>query len=126
MPGIGKTQIMEQIARECEIGLVAYTITHHTRQSAVGLPFIKEEQYDGKTYSVTEYTMSEIIASVYRKIEEGGRKEGILFIDEINCVSETLAPTIRNFLQCKTFGNQAVPEGWIIAAPEIRRSTTSR
>ena len=26
-PGIGKTQIMEQIARECQIGLVAYTIT---------------------------------------------------------------------------------------------------
>ena len=40
-PGIGKTQIMEQIAEECKIGLVAYTITHHTRQSAVGLPFIK-------------------------------------------------------------------------------------
>jgi MoxR-like ATPase len=124
-PGIGKTQIMEQIARECEIGLVAYTITHHTRQSAVGLPFIKEEQYDGKTYSVTEYTMSEIIASVYRKIE-GGRKEGILFIDEINCVSETLAPTMLQFLQCKTFGNQAVPEGWIIAAagnpPEYNKS----
>ena len=37
-PGIGKTQIMEQIARECEINLVSYTITHHTRQSAVGLP----------------------------------------------------------------------------------------
>ena len=125
-PGIGKTQIMEQIARECEIGLVAYTITHHTRQSAVGLPFIKEEQYDGKTYSVTEYTMSEIIASVYRKIEEGGRKEGILFIDEINCVSETLAPTMLQFLQCKTFGNQAVPEGWIIVAagnpPEYNKS----
>lgn len=125
-PGIGKTQIMEQIARECEIGLVAYTITHHTRQSAVGLPFIKEEQYDGKTYSVTEYTMSEIIASVYRKIEEGGRKEGILFIDEINCVSETLTPTMLQFLQCKTFGNQAVPEGWIIAAagnpPEYNKS----
>ena len=125
-PGIGKTQIMEQIARECEIGLVAYTITHHTRQSAVGLPFNKEEQYDGKTYSVTEYTMSEIIARVYRKIEEGGRKEGILFIDEINCVSETLAPTMLQFLQCKTFGNQAVPEGWIIAAagnpPEYNKS----
>ena len=125
-PGIGKTQIMEQIARECEIGLVAYTITHHTRQSAVGLPFIKEEQYDGKTYSVTEYTMSEIIASVYRKIEEGGRTEGILFIDEINCVSETLAPTMLQFLQCKTFGNQAVPEGWIIVAagnpPEYNKS----
>ena len=41
-PGIGKTQIMEQIARECGIALVSYTITHHTRQSAIGLPFIVE------------------------------------------------------------------------------------
>ena len=53
-PGIGKTQIMEQIARECEIGLVAYTITHHTRQSAVGLPFIRVKEYGGTKYSVTE------------------------------------------------------------------------
>ena len=65
-PGIGKTQIMQQIARECGIGLIAYTITHHTRQSAVGLPFIKEEVFEGKTHSVTEYTMSEIISSIYR------------------------------------------------------------
>ena len=57
-PGIGKTQIMEQIARELGVGLVAYTITHHTRQSAVGLPFIREEEFAGKTYSVTEYTLS--------------------------------------------------------------------
>ncbi len=43
-PGVGKTQIMEQISRECGIGLVAYTITHHTRQSAIGLPFISRKQ----------------------------------------------------------------------------------
>ena len=125
-PGIGKTQIMEQIAKECNIGLVAYTITHHTRQSAIGLPFIKEKEYGGKTYSVTEYTMSEIIAAVYDKIEQTGMKEGILFIDEINCVSETLAPTMLQFLQCKTFGNQKVPEGWMIVAagnpPEYNKS----
>lgn len=125
-PGIGKTQIMEQIARECHIGLVAYTITHHTRQSAVGLPFIVKERFDGREYSVTEYTMSEIIASVYRRIRETGIAEGILFIDEINCVSETLAPTMLQFLQCKTFGNQSVPEGWIIVAagnpPEFNKS----
>ena len=62
-PGIGKTQIMEQISKECQIGLVSYTITHHTRQSAVGLPFIQEKEFQGKTYSITEYTMSEIIAN---------------------------------------------------------------
>ena len=125
-PGIGKTQIMEQISRECEIGLVAYTITHHTRQSAIGLPFIQKKIYGGKEYSVTEYTMSEIIAAVYEKIEQSGMKEGILFIDEINCVSETLAPTMLQFLQCKMFGNQSVPEGWIIVAagnpPEYNKS----
>lgn len=125
-PGIGKTQIMEQIASECGIGLVSYTITHHTRQSAVGLPMIKTEGFDGKEYSVTEYTMSEIIAGVYKAIKEQGHREGILFIDEINCVSETLIPTMLQFLQCKTFGNQKVPEGWIIVAagnpPEFNRS----
>ena len=85
-PGVGKTQIMEQIARECRIGLVAYTITHHTRQSAVGLPFIEKKVYGGREYSVTEYTMSEIVASVYNRMEETGLSEGILFLDEINCV----------------------------------------
>lgn len=125
-PGIGKTQIMEQIARDCKINLVAYTITHHTRQSAMGLPFIREKKYHGEIRSVTEYTMSEIISSVYEKIEETGIEEGILFIDEINCVSETLAPAMLQFLQCKTFGNQQVPEGWIIVAagnpPEYNKS----
>ena len=125
-PGIGKTQIMEQIARECKVGLVSYTITHHTRQSAVGLPFIKEKTFGQETFSVTEYTMSEIIASVYEKMEKTGLKEGILFIDEINCVSETLAPMMLQFLQGKTFGNQKVPVGWVIVTagnpPEYNKS----
>ena len=84
-PGIGKTAIMEQVARECRIGLVAYTITHHTRQSAIGLPYIVHKNFNGRDYAMTEYTMSEIVASIYEKIEATGIKEGILFIDEINC-----------------------------------------
>lgn len=125
-PGIGKTAIMEQAARECGIALVSYSITHHTRQSAIGLPFISQKEYGGKQYAVTEYTMSEIIASVYDKMEETGLTEGILFIDEINCASETLAPAMLQFLQCKTFGAHKVPEGWLIAAagnpPEYNKS----
>lgn len=37
-PGIGKTAVMEQIAQEMGIALVSYSMTHHTRQSALGLP----------------------------------------------------------------------------------------
>ena len=115
-PGIGKTAILAQVAEECGVGLVAYTMTHHTRQSAIGLPLISHENFQGKEYTVTEYTMSEIIASVYRCMEETGLSEGILFLDEINCVSETLAPTMLQFLQKKTFGTHNTtgrPGSWI-------------
>ncbi len=125
-PGIGKTAIMEQIAQEMGIALVAYSMTHHTRQSALGLPFITEKTYGGKSFSVSEYTMSEIIASIYDTMEASGMKEGILFLDEINCVSETLAPSMLQFLQYKVFGRHAVPEGWVIVTagnpPEYNKS----
>ena len=125
-PGIGKTAIMEQIAAELGVSLVAYSMTHHTRQSAIGLPFITTKNYGGTDYSVSEYTMSEIIASVYDMIEKTGNPEGILFLDEVNCVSETLAPAMLQFLQYKVFGRHQVPEGWIVVAagnpPEYNNS----
>lgn len=125
-PGIGKTAIMEQIAQELQIGLISYSMTHHTRQSALGLPFIVKKNYGGVEYSISEYTMSEIIASVYDLMEETGLKEGILFLDEINCVSETLAPSMLQFLQYKVFGRHQVPEGWVIVTagnpPEYNKS----
>ena len=125
-PGIGKTAIMSQIANELDIGLVAYSMTHHTRQSALGLPRIVEKEFKGKKYVVSEYTMSEIIASVYETIEKSGKEEGILFLDEINCVSETLTPSMLQFLQYKVFGSHRVPEGWIVVTagnpPEYNRS----
>ena len=125
-PGVGKTAVMEQIAQELGIALVSYSMTHHTRQSAIGLPFIKHEEYEGYEYDVTEYTMSEIIASVYETMRDTGIKEGILFLDEINCVSETLAPSMLQFLQYKVFGRHQVPEGWVIVTagnpPEFNRA----
>lgn len=81
-PGIGKTAIMQQIASELGIALVSYSMTHHTRQSALGLPVIEERDFEGK--------------------QDSGKKEGILFLDEINCVSETLALAMLLFLQYLT------------------------
>lgn len=125
-PGIGKTAIMEQVAAELGVGLVSYSMTHHTRQSALGLPFIEKKVYGGTEYSVSEYTMSEIIASVYDMMERTGVREGILFLDEINCVSETLAPAMLQFLQYKIFGRHRVPDGWIVVTagnpPEYNNS----
>lgn len=125
-PGIGKTAIMKQIAEELGVGLVSYSMTHHTRQSALGLPVIKKKTYDGVEYDISRYSMSEIIASTYDMMEDTGIKEGILFLDEINCVSETLAPSMLQFLQYKVFGQHKLPNGWIVVTagnpPEYNKS----
>lgn len=125
-PGIGKTAIMGQIASELGIALVSYSMTHHTRQSALGLPFIADKVYGGQNVRVSEYTMSEIISSMYEEMEKTGKSEGILFLDEINCVSETLAPSMLQFLQFKTFGMHRIPDGWVVVTagnpPEYNNS----
>ena len=115
-PGVGKTAIVKQAAQECCINFLSYSMTHHTRQSALGLPRLVEREYEGKTYTVSEYTMSEIIASVHDSIKRTGIAQGVLLLDEANCVSETLAPAMLQFLQFKTFGQHALPQGWIVVA----------
>ncbi len=125
-PGIGKTAIMSQVASEMNLALVSYSMTHHTRQSALGLPFIADKVYGGQNVRVSEYTMSEIISSIYEAMEKTGKNEGILFLDEINCVSETLAPSMLQFLQFKTFGMHRIPDGWVVVTagnpPEYNNS----
>ncbi|MFR3273343.1 MAG: AAA family ATPase [Slackia sp.] len=102
-PGLGKTAIMEQVAQEMGIGLVSYSMTHHTRQSALGLPYIAERTFEGRSFSVSEYTMSEIIASIYESMGRTGRKEGILFLTKSTaspkrspCDSAVLSTGVRS------------------------------
>ncbi len=125
-PGIGKSAIMEQIAQEMGIALVSYSMTHHTRQSALGLPVLEKKTFDGQEYTVCRYSMSEIIGAIHQTMEESGIREGILFLDEINCISETLMPSMLQFLQYKRFGEHKVPPGWIVVTagnpPEYNNS----
>ena len=100
-PGIGKTAVVGQVARELGIGLVSYSMTHHTRQSALGLPFIVHKRYGDEEFDVSEYTMSEIIASIYDYREEAGHDRGILFLDEINSMSVAMQAKLLRALQEK-------------------------
>ena len=125
-PGIGKTAIMDQIAQETGINLISYSMAHQTRETAMGLPVIVERNFVGADVKVSEYTMSEIIANIYNTMEATGIREGILFLDEINCVSETLAPIMLQFLQYKIFGLHQIPPGWVIVTagnpPQFNKS----
>ena len=109
-PGVGKTQSTHEIAVELGIGFVSFSLTHHTRNSLLGLPVISELS-DGSKY--TTYTMSEIIEKV-EEAYQNGEKEGILLLDEFPCVSETIMPAMLSFLQSRNIGMHYLPEGWII------------
>ena len=111
--GVGKTRVVEQIAREADLGFVSYSLTHHTRVSLMGLPLVKEIALGQQQISETEYTLSEVIGAVYKQIEEG-HPEGILFLDEANCCSEMIQPMLLSFLQTKVLGNSRLPDGWVI------------
>lgn len=127
-PGIGKTAIMDQIAQEMQVNLVSYAMTHQTRESAIGQPMIVEKNFIGKDVKVSESTMSEVIANIYETMEETGIKEGILFLDEINCVDQSIAPMMLQFLQYKIFGKHQIPEGWVVTTagnpPEFNHAVT--
>lgn len=120
-PGIGKTEIVSQIAKELGLGFVSFSLTHHTRNSLLGLPVIKD--LDCGKY--TEYTMSEIIAKVM-EAKEAGHTEGILLLDEFSCVSDSILPAMLAFLQTKNIGAHSLPEGWVIVLcgnpPEYNKS----
>lgn len=122
VPGIGKTEIVKQISNELGIGYVSFSLTHHTRNSLLGLPVIVSLP-GGEKY--TTYTMSEIIATVNAAVESG-YQEGILLLDEFPCMSETIMPAMLAFLQYKNIGMHQLPEGWILVMcgnpPEYNKS----
>lgn len=126
-PGIGKTDIMAQVASELDVAMLSYSMTHHTRQSLLGLPIISEKEYENRgVVNISQYTMSEIIAEIYELMAKTGKKQGILFLDEINCTSETITPILLQFLQDKKFGMEPLPKGWIVVTagnpPEFNKS----
>lgn len=106
-PGIGKTAIMEQIAQELGIALVSYSMTHHTRQSALGLPFITHKNFKGLEFDISEYTMSEIIASVYEVMEKSGLEEGILFSTRLTVCLRRWRRRCCNFCSTRSLGGTA-------------------
>ena len=56
------------------------------------------------------------------------KHEGILFLDEFNCASESLRPIMLQLLQDKAFGPHLIPDGWMLVLAgnpsEYNRSAT--
>ena len=58
-PGIGKTAILEQVAKEFQIPVVTFSMTHMTKENAVGLPMVKRIPFGDRYQEVTDYTVKQ-------------------------------------------------------------------
>lgn len=112
--GIGKTEIVAQVAQEQDLAFCSYSLVHHTRQSLLGLPRLHDQEWGEETVSCTRYTMSEIVDEIHQTMEKTGKEQGILFLDEFNCASESIRPVMLQLLQEKTLGTHKIPDGWML------------
>lgn len=112
--GIGKTEIVSQVAKEQDLALCSYSLVHHTRQSLLGLPRLENQEWGEETVACTRYTMSEIIDAIHQTMAKTGKTKGILFLDEFNCASESIRPVMLQLLQEKALGTHKIPEGWML------------
>lgn len=125
-PGIGKTQMMTQIAQQLGAMLVKYDLKSLVRSTAPGLPTLVQQEYDGISYQATQYTLPPIMNKVLMskalakdiaaRVESVHSDRIILFLDELNCVSESIQGLLLDFLQSKELGDYKLPKGVVIVA----------
>ena len=114
--GVGKTAIAEGLAWRIVQGDVPEVMADCTIYSLDIGSLLAGTKYRGD--------FEKRFKALLKQLEQD--TNSILFIDEINCVSETLAPAMLALLQNKTFGSHKIPEGWILVAagnpPEYNKS----
>ncbi len=124
-PGIGKTTVIKEIVNELaeeegiKLNLLAYDISHMLMSNMVGLPTVRQTDVtlrggETETAEMTINTVPDIVRSVHKVIKKTGVSQGILFLDEINCCSESLFRILLTLLQSKKIANYDIPDGWVI------------
>ncbi|QUJ76724.1 AAA family ATPase [Sulfitobacter albidus] len=102
-PGIGKTEIVAQLARETGSRLYDLRLTTIEPQDLRGLPF-----YDHETKRTIWYPPEDLPT---------GDAPAILFLDELTAAAPALQPTVYGLLQERRIGqNQLPPQTFIVAA----------
>jgi len=101
-PGVGKTQVVEQLAREVGARLVDLRLTTIEPQDLRGLPY-----YDHAAERTVWYPPDDLPL-------DGG--PAILFLDELTAAAPSLQPTVYGLLQERRVGAVRLPEGVMIVA----------
>ena len=108
-PGIGKSSIVRQIAEERGIGFMDLRLTLLDPTDLRGMPFFDQESHKA--------VWAEPVF-----LPDGSRKEGILFLDELNTAAPMVQASAYQLILDRRIGEYELPEGWAIVAAGNRES----
>lgn len=108
-PGIGKSAIVRQIARERGWNVIDFRASTRDPVALMGLPDISQE--------TTKWKVPDEFPQVPRDGEEG-----ILFLDELNAAPPSMMAAMFGFVLERKVGGYELPPGWRIVAAGNRQA----
>jgi hypothetical protein len=109
-PGLGKSTIVADIARENGIGFIDLRLAQLAPTDIRGIP------------SVTENGLTRWNPPAHYPRPDGTMPRGILFLDEFNQAGAALQGIAQQLILDRKVGDYVVPDGWFIWAAGNRRS----
>jgi len=111
-PGIGKSSIVAQIAKEKEIGFIDLRLSLLDPTDLRGIPFF-DTNNNAAVWAPASF------------LPDDTQKEGILFLDELNTAAPMVQASAYQLILDRKIGEYTLPEGWSIIAAGNRESDRS-
>lgn len=108
-PGIGKSSIVSQIAKDRDIGFIDLRLSLLDPTDLRGIPFFNP-------------TDNSAIWAPASFLPDGSVKEGILFLDELNTAAPMVQASAYQLILDRKIGEYTLPDGWAIVAAGNRES----
>ncbi|MBM7068149.1 AAA family ATPase [Actibacterium sp. 188UL27-1] len=102
-PGVGKTQIVEALAREIGATLYDVRLTTIEPQDLRGLPYYDHEAQTTKWYRPED-------------LPRDPDQPAVLFLDELTAAAPQIQPTVYGLLQERRVGNHHLPDSVFLVA----------
>jgi len=108
-PGIGKSSIVAQIAKEQNIACIDLRLSLLDPTDLRGIPFFDAEN-------------AEAIWAPASFLPDGSVENGILFLDELNTAAPMVQASAYQLILDRKIGEYTLPDGWAIVAAGNRES----
>ncbi|WP_321313111.1 MoxR family ATPase [Halarcobacter sp.] len=108
-PGIGKSSIVSQIAKEQGIECIDLRLSLLDPTDLRGIPFFKQED-NSAVWAPASF------------LPDGSKEKGILFLDELNTAAPMVQASAYQLILDRKIGEYTLPEGWSIVAAGNRES----